>query len=77
MVSKLTLSVDPVVVARAKHLAKERGTSVSRLVEAYLNSIAEPPAAEDIPPVLRSVRGILKNTAGRDDYRAHVTRKYK
>ena len=34
--SKLTLSVDPAVVRRAKKYAAARGTSVSRLVTTYL-----------------------------------------
>ena len=60
--SKLTLSVDERVVSRAKRYAKRRGVSVSAMVEAYLASVAEAPdkSSEDSPPILRSVRGILK-----------------
>ncbi len=36
--SKLTLSVDGEVVARAKCHAKRRGVSVSQMVEAYLSA---------------------------------------
>jgi Family of unknown function (DUF6364) len=76
MASKLTLSVDPSVVARAKRYAKRRGVSVSEMVEAYLTAVAEPVAAEDLPPILRSVRGILKK-ADLADYRRHVTERYR
>jgi hypothetical protein len=74
--SKLTLSVDPSVVSRAKRYAKRNGTSVSRMVEAYLASISAPPAAVQMPPVLRSLRGILK-TASPEDYKKHLAAKYR
>jgi len=58
--SKLTLSVDPDVAARAKRYAKRRGTSVSRMVEAYLKSVMEPETREEKTPILDSLSGILK-----------------
>jgi hypothetical protein len=39
MMSKLTLSVDPGVAARAKRYAKRHGVSVSGLVETYLAAV--------------------------------------
>ncbi|MBZ5618661.1 MAG: DUF6364 family protein [Acidobacteriia bacterium] len=75
--AKLTLSVDEGVVLRAKQYAKLRGVSVSEMVEAYLAAVAEPPApAPDAVPVLRSVRGVLKN-ADLDDYHKHLAAKYR
>jgi hypothetical protein len=75
--AKLTLSVDTRVVSRAKEYAKRRGVSVSEIVEAYLTAVAEPPSpATGVAPILRSVRGILKN-ADIDDYRKHLTAKYR
>ena len=41
MTTKLTLSVDPAVVSRAKRFAKRQGVSVSSLVEAYLASVSD------------------------------------
>ena len=76
MMSKLTLSIDETVVARAKHYAKQRGLSVSKLVEAYLAAVSGPPHAGEDPPVLRSLRGTLKK-AGRGEYRRHLVRKYR
>jgi hypothetical protein len=73
--SKLTLSVDPSVVARAKRYAKQNGMSLSRMVETYLASISAPPAAKKMPPVLRSLRGIL-NRADPEDYKKHLAEKY-
>jgi hypothetical protein len=73
--TKLTLSVNPAVVSRAKRYAKRQGVSVSRLVEVYLSSISEPPAAVDLPPLVTSLRGILKK-ADTEAYRKHLAGKY-
>lgn len=75
--AKLTLSVDDRVVSNAKQYAKRRGVSISEMVEAYLAAVADPPsAASGATPVLRSVRGILKN-ADMNDYRKHLAAKYR
>lgn len=75
--SKLTLSVDDRVVSNAKRYAKQRGISVSRMVETYLAAVAGPvsPATLDTP-VLRSVRGSLR-TADLAAYRKHLVAKYR
>jgi hypothetical protein len=75
--AKLTLSVDDRVVSRAKQYAKRRGVSVSEMVEAYLAAVADPPSpAAAGAPILRSVRGILRN-ADFDEYRKHLATKYR
>ena len=74
--AKLTLSVDSSVVSRAKRYAKQQGVSVSQMVEVYLASVSEPPAVAEMPPLLRSVRGILKK-ADVEHYRKHLSRKYR
>jgi hypothetical protein len=75
---KLTLSVDDEVISRAKRYAKQHGVSVSAMVEAYLDSVAASPSKEDksLPPVLRSMRGMLKN-ADRETHRQHLANKYR
>jgi hypothetical protein len=75
--SKLTLSVDDDVVSRAKIYAKQRGVSISQMVEVYLDAIAGP-ASQDVgdAPILRSVRGSLKK-AQLEDYKKHLTAKYR
>ena len=78
---KLTLSVDRRVVDRAKRYARARGTSVSRLVEAYLDLVHAPAERDDravgrTPPVLARLRGSLKS-ASVDDYRRYLQRKYR
>jgi len=74
---KLTLTVDDRVVSRAKGYAKQRGVSISGMVEAYLAAVAEPasPVTRDAP-ILRSVRGSLKK-ADINEYRKHLAAKYR
>jgi hypothetical protein len=77
--SKLTLSVDAEVVARAKRYAARQGTSVSRLVEDYLGLIGDSQAGEEaLPPVTRRLAGVLKGARiGREDYRKYLERRYR
>jgi antitoxin component of RelBE/YafQ-DinJ toxin-antitoxin module len=75
--SKLTLSVDDTVISRAKRYAKAHGVSVSKMVETYLAAVAEPTTRVPADtPVLRSVRGILKN-ADVKDYKRYLATKYR
>jgi hypothetical protein len=74
--SKLTLNVDDEVIDRAKRLAERRGTSVSQLVERYLDLLTRPPRKTDDPPVLARLRGMI---GGVDpgEHRRHLERKYR
>ncbi len=76
--AKLTLSVDDRVVSGAKRYAKQRGVSVSKMVETYLAAVAEPPRSPNTPhaPVLSSVRGVLRK-ADINEYRKHLAAKYR
>ncbi len=78
--SKLTLSVDETVVARAKRYAEREGTSVSQLVETYLDALARPPVMDDdaLPPVTRRLSGILRGRRfDRKEYVDYLERKYR
>jgi uncharacterized protein DUF6364 len=74
-VAKLTLSVDPKVVQQAKRYARARRTSVSRLVEEYLQILGHGDLEAAEPPVLRELRGLLRH-GSTSDYRHHVIHKY-
>ena len=81
MVSKLTLSVDPDVVARAKEYAERNHTSVSELVQTYLSIVTKPSKAEqgkELPPVLASLRSLVKDDAldYREEYRKHLAARH-
>ena len=73
--AKLTLSVDERVVSRAKRYARKQGVSVSQMVEAYLEAVAEPTPTPDAP-ILRSLRGVLKK-ADVEAYKRHLGAKYR
>ena len=75
--SKLTLSMDDAVISRAKRYAKTHGTSVSKLVETYLASVAgsERQSSGDTP-ILRTIRGLLRR-ADMKDYKKHLAAKYR
>jgi hypothetical protein len=75
MTTKLTLSVDPTVVASAKRYAAARGTSVSRLVQDYLAAVAAEPAAVAATPVLARLRGALEG-ADVEVHRARLVEKH-
>lgn len=73
--SQLTLNVDPRVVARAKRYAKKNGVSLSSMVENYLSKVSMPAPATALPPILRSLRGILREGDAKD-YREYLAKKY-
>ncbi len=74
---KLTLSVDPGVVASAKRYAQSRGTSVSRLVETMLHMVSTQSGADGPePPVLSRLRGTLAR-GSESDYKKYLAKKYK
>jgi hypothetical protein len=78
--TKLTLSVDQRVVERAKRYAAARGTSVSRMVETYLDAVARlnDTRREELPPITRRLAGILKGAKyDREDYIDYLVRKYR
>ena len=74
--AKLTLSVDTRVVSRAKQYAKQRGVSVSQMVETYLAAVADPHPGARSASVLRSLRGTLKK-GELNEYRKHLATKYR
>lgn len=74
--SKLTLSIDDRVIECAKRYAKEHSTSVSAMVERYLDAVTRPLKAVDDPPILREIKGILGG-GDREAYRQHLIVKYR
>jgi antitoxin component of RelBE/YafQ-DinJ toxin-antitoxin module len=75
MTTKLTVSIDPEVIAAAKRFAADHGTSVSRLVETFLDTVTRTPQAASETPVLARLHGSLRD-ADTADYRDHLARKH-
>lgn len=83
MKTKLTLNLDPDVIAKAKELAKQRNKSLSRIVQDYLHFITldkpELNKAQDIPQDIKSISGIIKldhDIDPKKEYREHIVEKY-
>lgn len=61
MTTKLTLTIDASIIAMSKEYAKEKGQSLSQLVENYLKSLSpNGPKKESIDPSIKKLRGVLK-----------------
>ena len=73
MTTKLTLSVDSLVIERAKGWAKGRQTSVSALVEDYLSLLVLTPSLpEQVPAWAGGLYGACKSSGEWDDTEALV-----
>ena len=72
--TKLTLSVDPEVVASAKRFSARNETTVSQLVEQFLASLED--SVEAATPIARRLRGVLPSSVSRDEYREFLEEKY-
>ena len=61
--SKLTLNVDDHLIEAAKKEAARREVSVSKMVSDYLRVVTSGDPLEDsgLPPITRSLKGILKD----------------
>lgn len=82
MDAKLTLKLNQAIIEKAKFYAKTKKTSVSKLIENYLQSITEnsPNHKQDISPVVKSLSGIIKlpkNYDEKKEYADFLTKKYK
>jgi hypothetical protein len=77
MTTKLTLSVDSRVVVRAKRYAARRKTSVSKLVEGYLDLVSRTGTDDtrEDPPVLRLMRGVARGVDP-EGYGRYLVRKH-
>ncbi len=62
MNTKLTLTIEGEVIGKAKAYARQRGRSLSDIVENYLKAITREEGIEDveITPLVKSLRGSFK-----------------
>ncbi|HET6227439.1 MAG TPA: DUF6364 family protein [Bacteroidia bacterium] len=80
MDTKLTLKLDESVIERAKIYARKKNTSLSHLIETYLNFLTTPLEDEDeITPLVKSLSGIIelpKDFDSKKNYKSHILKKY-
>ena len=60
MDAKLTLKLDSEVILRAKTYARQRKTSISRLVEQFLDSLTDREAEEELTPMVKRLSGVIQ-----------------
>lgn len=81
MDTKLTLSLDKQVIDRAKDYAQNHKTSLSKMVESYLDSVTKSKSNDiEITPLVESLSGIIKLPKDFDykkEYSDYLTEKYK
>lgn len=81
MDKKLTLSLNSSVIENAKLYARSNKTSLSKLIEAYLQSIVENRTKQiEITPLVQSLSGVIQlsdNLDIRDEYTKFLLEKYK
>jgi hypothetical protein len=68
MNTKLTLTIEASVIARAKEYARQKGRSLSDIVENYLLVVTRDDlkSEKDIAPITKSLKGSFKAPAGFD-----------
>ena len=80
MDTKLTIKLNDDVISRAKRYAKHRKTSLSKMIESYLDTVTKPSSKEiEITPLVKSLSGVITLTDDYDykkDYADHLTSKY-
>ena len=75
MSTKLTLTIEKSVIQKAKIYAKERGRSLSDIIENYLKAITEEETSEEIEmtPLVKSLKGSFKAPVD-FDYKQELTK---
>jgi len=75
MSTKLTLTVEKAVIVKAKEYAKQKGRSLSEIIENYLKAITTEDHNESIEtsPIVKSLRGSFKMPKD-FDYREELTK---
>lgn len=62
MDTKLTLRLDSNVIGRAKRYARSHNTSLSRMIESYLDSVTQQDNNSEMPeitPLVESLSGVI------------------
>lgn len=60
MQTKLNLRIEEGIVRKAKRLAKQKGSSVSKMVSDFVSSDPDIPPKQVAPPITASMIGVLQ-----------------
>ena len=81
MDTKLTLKLDSQIIDQAKIYAKAKNTSLSGLIENYLQKLTNPKKKkESVTPLVKSLSGVITLSGDKSDkkeYADFLTKKYK
>lgn len=81
MDKKLTLSLNGNIIEDAKRYAKSNNTSLSKLIESYLDSLTRKEGKEvEITPLVKSLSGVIsieENFDEKEEYTQYLIEKYK
>ena len=72
---KLTVRVPPNLLENLKRYAAENNTTMTQLIEAYLESIPTSSTLEKAP-IVRRLIGLLPPEISTEDYNHHLDEKY-
>ncbi len=73
--TKLTVRIPQEVLDNFRQYAKEKNTTMTSLIEAYLRRVPH----QDLPadaPITRRLSGILSQQVNIEDYKEHLVEKY-
>ncbi len=80
MNAKLTIKLNSAVIDRAKNYAKKRNTSLSQMIESYLDSVTkQEKSGIEITPLVKSLSGVIELPPDfdyRKDFTDYLTQKY-
>ena len=79
MNTKLTLNLNKTIIESDKDYAKNHKTSLSKLIENYLNSITNKEnSTDDVSPLVESLTGVIpdENTNYKKEYQDFLNKKY-
>jgi hypothetical protein len=79
MDAKLTVKLDREIGKNAKVYAKERNTSLTKLIESYLALLTTPANTTEVTPLVKSLSGVVPLSQDSDykkKYKKHILSKY-
>ena len=78
MQTKLTLRLEEKLIDQAKKYAASEGKSISKIVADYFSLLVQQNQSTDseLPPITRSLVGILSSPIDESDYRQYLEEKF-